>query len=171
MDLKLELLAAERASEMRKAKGLPGFAPDAALALLIEGAPVDVAGSRREVLAAVGGLDADDDEDDDEVATSNPEGKGKGRAVEEVEEEEESDSDDDEDETAELLRELEKIKRERAEEKEKIVSCCGHCSVYCADQVYMCRSVRRQRVTRRLVRRRLPRESEYSSLIVPSALD
>lgn len=38
--------------------------------------------------------------------------------------EEESDSDDDEDETAELLRELEKIKRERAEEKERQV-CCG----------------------------------------------
>jgi len=31
-------------------------------------------------------------------------------------------SDDDEDETAELLRELEKIKRERAEQKEKEVS-------------------------------------------------
>lgn len=32
------------------------------------------------------------------------------------------DSDDDEDETAELLRELEKIKRQRAEEKERQVS-------------------------------------------------
>ena len=33
-----------------------------------------------------------------------------------------SNSDDEEDETAELLRELEKIKRERAEQKEKEVS-------------------------------------------------
>jgi len=32
------------------------------------------------------------------------------------------DDDDDEDDTAELLRELEKIKRERAEEKARLVS-------------------------------------------------
>lgn len=171
MDLKLELLAAERASELRKAKGLSGFAPDAALALLIEGAPVDAAGSRREVLAAVGGLDADDDEDDDEVSASKAEGKGKGRAVEEDEDEEESDSDDDEDETAELLRELEKIKRERAEEKEKIVSCTVSCVVYSTDGVHVSRSGRRQRVTRRRVRRRLLRESESSSLVLLEPLN
>lgn len=77
------------------------------------------------------------DRDDDEAAAGDK-GKGKGKAVDEdddeeeegkddeEEEEEESDEDssedDDEDETAELLRELEKIKRERAEEKERIVS-------------------------------------------------
>lgn len=37
----------------------------------------------------------------------------------------EEDSDDDEDETAELMRELEKIKRERAEQKAKEV-CTSH---------------------------------------------
>lgn len=76
-------------------------------------------------------LDRDDDSEDEEEqdgATAKLNGKGKERAVNddeaeegeqasEDEEEESSDEDDDEDETAELLRELEKIKRERAEEK------------------------------------------------------
>lgn len=84
---------------------------------------------RREAIALVGGLDADDEDEDVIPVISN--GKGKGRATSEEidattevnnddDEEEESSDDDDEDETAELLRELEKIKRERAEEKERV---------------------------------------------------
>lgn len=89
----------------------------------------EAAAKRRKILeeVAVGGLDADDSEDE-EVGkdVGGGSGKGKGKAIEvdeeDDEDEESSDDDDDEDETAELLRELEKIKRERAEEKERIVS-------------------------------------------------
>lgn len=89
---------------------------------------------RRKMLEAVGGLDADDDDDDDDDEADEDESardKGKGKAVEsesatanggDDDDDDDSDSDDDEDETAELLRELEKIKKERAEEKEKLVS-------------------------------------------------
>ncbi|KAM0793675.1 hypothetical protein ACM66B_001104 [Microbotryomycetes sp. NB124-2] len=104
---------------------------------------------RRKVLASVGNLDADDDDDDDDeddehgddaredrgAAAAGRLDKGKGKAVDQEgsangagkdddedddddDDDDESD-DDDEDETAELLRELEKIKRERAEEKER----------------------------------------------------
>ncbi|KAK4050468.1 complexed with cef1p [Microbotryomycetes sp. JL201] len=102
---------------------------------------------RRKVLASVGNLDADDDDDndddddDDEDDDGKEQGaaagrvdKGKGKAVDleangngagkddddDGDDDDDDDSDDDdEDETAELLRELEKIKRERAEEKER----------------------------------------------------
>lgn len=98
---------------------------------------------RRKILAQVGNLDADDDDDDEEGRenggdsedeASRDQGKGKGKAVDQEgngsrlngddddEDDSDSDSDDDEDETAELLRELEKIKKERAEEKERQVS-------------------------------------------------
>ena len=106
--MKLELLQAESDANARKAKGLAGFNPTAP-----------------RIEAAVFNQDADDSDSDTEPATNS---KGKGKAVEVPEaaplesEEESSDEDDDEDETAELLRELEKIKRERAEEKEKLVS-------------------------------------------------
>ncbi|KAK4052901.1 complexed with cef1p [Microbotryomycetes sp. JL221] len=104
---------------------------------------------RRKVLqqAVANNIDADDDDDDDDdgeaqrdsdndndqdaEATTRPD-KGKGKAVDngtngqdnddddDDDDDDDSDSDDDEDETAELLRELEKIKRERAEEKERL---------------------------------------------------
>lgn len=77
------------------------------------------------MLLEVGGLDKDDESDEEVV----DKGKGKEKEASGGEDEEESDSDDsddDEDETAELLRELEKIKRERAEEKERIVSSFEH---------------------------------------------
>ncbi len=128
-DLKLELLNAEREANARKAAGQSGFVADPKLLLLqneqkAESSNADeAAAKRRKILAEVSQLDQDDDDADDS-------GKGKGKAQDEddddeeedSEEEESSDEDDDEDETAELLRELEKIKRERAEEKERIVS-------------------------------------------------
>lgn len=139
-DLKLELLAAERVASERKAKGLSGYiaGPDdqGPVAGLIEAAPTlltdreaaDI--KRKKALAQLGTLDADDEE---QITGGDAgHGKGKGRATseevaqqdreqgqDEDDEEEESSDDDDEDETAELLRELEKIKRERAEEKAK----------------------------------------------------
>ncbi|KAK4704419.1 protein CWC15, partial [Phenoliferia sp. Uapishka_3] len=132
-DLKLELMAAERESNSRKSRGQPGYAADGVTnAGLIEAGAAaevedDAGAKRRKVLADVGGLDADDDDEEPDEGTGDnahmKEGKGKGRAVsaevEGAESEEESSDDDDEDETAELLRELEKIKRERAEEREK----------------------------------------------------
>lgn len=133
-DLKLELIAAERESSSRKSRGQPGYAADGGtVAGLIESAAVDeddAVAKRRKVLADVGGLDADDDDDDDDddvAGETVKEGKGKGRAVSAEAEAaqdsgDDSSDDDDEDETAELLRELEKIKRERAEEREKAVS-------------------------------------------------
>lgn len=130
-DLKLELLNAERASDARKAAGLPGFAGESAYSAmaLIEAAVEDSESKRRKLLADVANLDADDDDDPVEPV-SNDKGKGRATSVDldapngdtpgEDDDDDES-SDDDEDETAELLRELEKIKRERAEEKEKAV--------------------------------------------------
>lgn len=67
---------------------------------------------RRKLLQDALDLDKDDD-DEDVVSDGGEEGKDKA-------EESEEDSDDDEDDTAELLRELEKIKRERAEEKDRL---------------------------------------------------
>ncbi|PBK71296.1 Cwf15/Cwc15 cell cycle control protein [Armillaria solidipes] len=105
-DLRAELLAAEQEArnKKRKAEGKPP---------LIEDAPApadDEANKRRKLLQDAIALDKDDDDDDDTKA----EEKDKDNADEEDSEE---DSDEDEDDTAELLRELEKIKRERAEEK------------------------------------------------------
>ncbi|KAK0217060.1 Pre-mRNA-splicing factor Cwf15/Cwc15 [Armillaria fumosa] len=105
-DLRAELLVAEQEARNKKRKA-EGKAP------LIEDAPVpadDEANKRRKLLQDAIALDKDDDDDDDTKA----EEKDKDNADEEDSEE---DSDDDEDDTAELLRELEKIKRERAEEK------------------------------------------------------
>lgn len=60
---------------------------------------------RRRILAETRDLDADSDGGGDEDASSD--------------EDDSEDDDDEEDETAELLRELEKIKKERAEQREK----------------------------------------------------
>lgn len=138
-DLKLELLTAEREASARKAAGQSGFVADPKLLLLqaeqqdSQDSSDDAAAKRRKILAEVSQLDRDDDDAAPAGAGAAEGGKGKGRAQEgedegedgeeeESEEEESSEEDDDEDETAELLRELEKIKRERAEEKERIVS-------------------------------------------------
>ncbi|GAA5922383.1 hypothetical protein JCM1841_003091 [Sporobolomyces salmonicolor] len=137
-DLKLELLAAERESATRKAKGERGFVADKKLLLLESQAKEEEeqqeSAKRRKLLQEVADLDKDDeddeesDQDDEEAARKD---KGKGKAVEDGSaaaaahddddsNSDDSDDDDDEDETAELLRELEKIKKERAEEKERL---------------------------------------------------
>lgn len=72
-------------------------------------APDDLA-KRQKFLQEIGDLDADDESDSD----SNESNEG---GQEQESDNEDSDSDDDDD-TAELMRELEKIKRERALEKE-----------------------------------------------------
>ena len=66
---------------------------------------------KRVEATAVKNIDADDSDldDDDDDDDDNDNGHG-----------DPSDEDDDEDDTAELLRELEKIKRERADEKERL---------------------------------------------------
>ena len=71
------------------------------------GATDDEANKRRKLLQDA--LDMDKDDDDEEADAKNSE---------ENDDESEEDSEE-EDDTAELMRELEKIKRERAEEKEK----------------------------------------------------
>lgn len=67
---------------------------------------------RRKLLQDALDLDKDDDDEDEDMEGD--------KAGEDKAEESEEDSDDDEDDTAMLLRELEKIKRERAEEKDKL---------------------------------------------------
>ena len=105
--MRAELLAAEQdaKNKKRKAEGKPP--------LSIEDAPVpmdDESNKRRKLLQEALELDKDDEDED--------EGEGEGEDDKEVLSEE--DSDDEEDDTAELLRELEKIKRERAEEKARV---------------------------------------------------
>ncbi|GAA5823428.1 hypothetical protein JCM5353_002144 [Sporobolomyces roseus] len=135
-DLKLELMQAERDSNLRKKKGERGLVVDQGLLLLEnqerETRENEEATKRRRLLDEVKDLDKDDEEEDESASEGEGEGegegekkdlKGKGKAIDEDKdeesEEEDSDDDDDEDETAELLRELEKIKKERAEEKER----------------------------------------------------
>ncbi|GAA5951071.1 hypothetical protein JCM3765_004672 [Sporobolomyces pararoseus] len=130
-DLKLELLQAERESDLRKKKGERGLVVDKGLLLLEEkergNREQEEANKRRKLLQEVADLDKDDDEDDqddDQEDVDDQGEKGKGKATQDQDSDDQDDSDeddddDDEDETAELLRELEKIKRERAEEKER----------------------------------------------------
>ncbi|KAF5375507.1 hypothetical protein D9615_009183 [Tricholomella constricta] len=107
-DLRAELLAAEQEAKnkKRKAEGKPP--------LPVEGGPADdEANKRRKLLQEALDMDKDDDDDeeDDKKADKDEEGGS---------DEDDSDEEDDEDDTAELLRELEKIKRERAEEKSRL---------------------------------------------------
>ncbi|CCM03947.1 uncharacterized protein FIBRA_06100 [Fibroporia radiculosa] len=117
-DLRAELLVAEQEARerKRKAEGKP--------ALAVENGRNDEgedANKRRKLLQEALALDRDDDEDEDagEKAEKDSRG-GKGGdddAANEDDDDDDDDEDDEEDDTAELLRELEKIKRERAEEK------------------------------------------------------
>ncbi|KAF7350893.1 Cwf15/Cwc15 cell cycle control protein [Mycena sanguinolenta] len=106
-DLRAELAAAEleAKNKKRKAEGLPPLA--------VEGAPAadEEANKRRKLLQESLDLDKDDDDEDEAEGSKAADEKDKDDS------DSDSDSDDDDDETAELLRELEKIKRERAEEK------------------------------------------------------
>ncbi|KIY66268.1 Cwf15/Cwc15 cell cycle control protein [Cylindrobasidium torrendii FP15055 ss-10] len=107
-DLRAELLAAEAEARNKKRKA-EGKAP------LVEDAPADDEANKRRKLLEDVQLDKDEDE-------AEPEKKPAGSMDVDGDdsEEEDEDDDDDEDEEAELLRELEKIKRERAEEKERL---------------------------------------------------
>jgi len=115
-DLRAELLAAEAEArnKKRKAEGKPLLEEDVRRAAAIEapkeGTPAvedDEANKRRKLLQEALEMDKDDDDDDDEEEKNDND-------------DDESDEDsEEEDDTAELLRELEKIKRERAEEKSK----------------------------------------------------
>ncbi|GAA6020221.1 hypothetical protein JCM10207_004377 [Rhodosporidiobolus poonsookiae] len=127
-DLKLELLAAERDASARKAKGERGYVADQKLLLLQQAEDAqesEAAAKRRKILQEAAELDRDDSEDeseseDEKDGAKDGADKGKGKEVDEDEDDDDSDDDDSEDETAELLRELEKIKKERAEEKERL---------------------------------------------------
>ncbi|KAL0955680.1 hypothetical protein HGRIS_001904 [Hohenbuehelia grisea] len=110
-DLRAELLAAEQEArnKKRKAEGKPP------LPLENGSTADDEANKRRKLLQEALELDKDDEDDEDETGKDGAEEKTKD------DDDEESDEDsDDEDDTAELMRELEKIKRERAAEKERI---------------------------------------------------
>ena len=113
-DLRAELLAAEAAHRAKLQGGEPSDLTDAPGSTV--GAPKhalemgsqadseeDPEAKRRRILEESRDIDADDSEEDDDGDSSD-------------------DSDDDDDETAELQRELEKIKRERAEKREREVS-------------------------------------------------
>ncbi|KAF9262671.1 Cwf15/Cwc15 cell cycle control protein [Marasmius fiardii PR-910] len=114
-DLRAELLAAEQEArnKKRKAEGKPLLPVEDgnSSATTVD----EEANKRRKLLQEALEMDKDDDDDDSE-AEEGAEKKANGDKDED-EEDDDSDEDDDEDDTAELLRELEKIKRERAEEK------------------------------------------------------
>ncbi|KAH7912729.1 Cwf15/Cwc15 cell cycle control protein [Hygrophoropsis aurantiaca] len=109
-DLRAELLAAEEEArnKKRKAEGKPPL-------LVTNEGEEDEANKRRKLLQEAVELDKDDDDDDDDEKSENGDKDKDEMDVDESEEES-----DEEDDTAELLRELEKIKRERAEEKERL---------------------------------------------------
>ncbi|KAI0263319.1 Pre-mRNA-splicing factor Cwf15/Cwc15 [Russula aff. rugulosa BPL654] len=134
-NLRAELLAAEAEAraKKRKAAGLPVEDESSAVPVaLIE----DEETKKRERLqeALEMDKDADSDEDNDADADgpkggeangdhtkSGENGNGGGDVdMDEDGDEDNDDDDDEEDETAELFRELEKIKRERAAEKERV---------------------------------------------------
>lgn len=111
-DLRAELLAAEAEArnKKRKAEGKPPL-PLEDSSTDTNAAPADdEANKRRKLLQEALELDKDDDEDDNDEDEEKKEDEDM---------DEDDDEDDEEDDTAELLRELEKIKRERAEEKDR----------------------------------------------------
>ncbi|THH17095.1 hypothetical protein EW146_g3648 [Bondarzewia mesenterica] len=111
-DLRAELLAAEMEARARKRKAEGKPVEDFAPVAVIEN---EEANKRRKLLQQA--LEMDKDEESDEDSGSENAGPKEKEKDDESEEEE---SDEEEDDTAELLRELEKIKRERAEEKEHL---------------------------------------------------
>ncbi|KAF8190819.1 Pre-mRNA-splicing factor Cwf15/Cwc15 [Pholiota molesta] len=114
LDLRAELLIAEQEArnKKRKAEGKPPLLEDTPAA-----AGDEESNKRRKLLQQALELDREDDSDEEETEKD----KGKAKAEDEEEEESEEESDE-EDDTAELLRELEKIKRERAAEKARVES-------------------------------------------------
>lgn len=119
-DLKAQLEKAEAEARARKRKAA-GHVDDTAmdeddqpklLADVEDRNPEEV--KRRKLLEAIA-LDKDDDEDDEE--SEKPGAAKNADASGESSDEDEDSDEEDEDESAELLRELEKIRRERAEEQ------------------------------------------------------
>ncbi|KAF8339339.1 Pre-mRNA-splicing factor Cwf15/Cwc15 [Amanita rubescens] len=106
-DLRAELLAAEMEArnKKRKAEGKPP--------LTLEGKPSET-NKRRKLLQEALALDKEDSESEGENEKTN------SKSREEEEEEESEEESDDEDDTDELLKELERIKRQRAEEKARL---------------------------------------------------
>lgn len=129
-DLKKELELAERESRNKRRKE-QGLAPEQEeedlkeeeqQKSIEEGGVEDEESKRRKLIEEMKRLDADEEDSDSDA--SDTRGKGKGKAAEigegsqsSSDSSSDSDDDDEEDDTAALLRELEKIKRERAEEK------------------------------------------------------
>ncbi|KAM5537855.1 hypothetical protein V8D89_008497 [Ganoderma adspersum] len=113
-DLRAELLSAEAEARdrKRKAEGKPPLAVEAGAGNGVGQGQDEESNKRRKLLQEALELDKDDDNDDEEE-------NGEKAGDEDEDEDDDDDDDDDEDDTAELLRELEKIKRERAEEKER----------------------------------------------------
>ncbi|KIK25843.1 hypothetical protein PISMIDRAFT_326218 [Pisolithus microcarpus 441] len=122
-DLRAELIAAEEEARnrKRKAEGKPPL-----LAVTDgtgnggggQGGEDEEANKRRKILQEA--LELDKDEDDEEGDDDNKPDDGasqKANGDDAMEESEEEESEEEDDDTDELLRELEKIKRERAEEK------------------------------------------------------
>ena len=125
-DLRAELLAAEAAARdrKRKAEGKPPLAVEApapGMAAVTAGGEGqdEESNKRRKLLQEALELDKDDDDDDDDEDGADGEKKKGGDDEEDDEDDDEDEDEDEEDDTAELLRELERIKRERAEEKER----------------------------------------------------
>ncbi|CAE7152465.1 unnamed protein product [Rhizoctonia solani] len=132
-DLRTDLLLAEHEAKNKKRKAAgqePLPLPPALVALTANATPVaaiengtaeeDPAAKRQKMLQEA--LELDRDDDDEEEAKAKDKGKGKATADDmdvDDEDDDDEDSDDDEDETAQLLAELERIKRERAAEEER----------------------------------------------------
>ncbi|KAI6101422.1 Cwf15 Cwc15 cell cycle control protein [Pisolithus croceorrhizus] len=115
-DLRADLLAAEEEARnrKRKAEGKPPLPAVTDGTVNGGGGEDEETNKRRKLLQEALELDKDEeDEEDDDKSDDGASQKANGDAMEESEEEESEEEDD----TDELLRELEKIKRERAEEK------------------------------------------------------
>ncbi|KAN0132689.1 Pre-mRNA-splicing factor Cwf15/Cwc15 [Lactarius tabidus] len=119
-DLRADLLAAEAdaRAKKRKAAGLPVEDVQPALAALED----EETNKRRKVLqeALEMDKDADSDEGDGDGEGANGSNGNANGGEEGGDDNNDDDDDDEEDDTAELLRELEKIKRERAAEQARV---------------------------------------------------
>ncbi|KAH7921635.1 Cwf15/Cwc15 cell cycle control protein [Leucogyrophana mollusca] len=117
-DLRAELLAAEEEARNKKRKA-EGKAP----LPVTNGGDEDEANKRRKLLQEAVELDKDDDDEEGEGDEKGDDEKDEMNVDESfsfVDEDTSEEESEEEDDTAELLRELEKIKRERAEEKERL---------------------------------------------------
>ncbi|KAI0037618.1 hypothetical protein FA95DRAFT_1600301 [Auriscalpium vulgare] len=112
---KLLAAEAEARARKRKANGLPAEEPSSSALPAAINAGDEESNKRRKLLQDALELDKDDDSDEEDEDGSKKGGKDGEKAK--GGSDDDDDSDEEEDDTAELLRELEKIKRERAAEK------------------------------------------------------